>query len=174
MIKQLDYVWLTVSWNNRVITAKCIMYINSIHSTCYSFYHVVLVKFYCDVISKSCLQLISTLIDTFFSKFRAFYWNKEEEEGMAQWTNLQWIIRFVNQMLLYITCEKSWGLHLAEPGLMAGRLVAWLVDKIWARLEILKACCSADLTAPIRYGFLATTKSPKNLTNATLQSYRIC
>ena len=38
---------------------------------------------------------------------------------------------------LYITCEKSGGLHLAEPGLTAGRLA----DEIWARLEILKACC---------------------------------
>ena len=28
-------------------------------------------------------------------------------------------------------------LHLAEPGLTAG----WLADEIWARLEILKACC---------------------------------
>ena len=36
-------------------------------------------------------------------------------------------------MQLYITCEKSGGLYLAEPGLMA--------DEIWARLEILKACC---------------------------------
>ena len=37
----------------------------------------------------------------------------------------------------YITCEKSGGLPLAEPRLMAGRLA----DKIWARLEIIKACC---------------------------------
>ena len=32
----------------------------------------VLVKFHCDVITRSCLQPINTLIDTFFSKFRAF------------------------------------------------------------------------------------------------------
>ena len=32
-----------------------------------SFYHVVFVKFYCDVINRSRLQLISTSIDTFFS-----------------------------------------------------------------------------------------------------------
>ena len=37
----------------------------------------------------------------------------------------------------YITCEKSGGLHLAEPGLKAGRQA----DKIWARLEISKAYC---------------------------------
>ena len=45
--------------------------------------------------------------------------------------------KFVNWTQLYITCEKSGGLHLAEPGLMAG----WLADEIWARFEILKASC---------------------------------
>ena len=28
--------------------------------------------------------------------------------------------KFVTRMQLYITCEKSGGLHLAEPGLTAG------------------------------------------------------
>ena len=66
---------------------------------------------------------------------------------MAQWTNLQQIEKFVNRtrLYIYVTCEKSGGLHLPEPGLMAG----WLAgrpsvcpaDEIWARLEILKACC---------------------------------
>ena len=56
---------------------------------------------------------------------------------MAQWKNLQWIEKFVNGTRLYITCEKSGGLHLAEPGLTAG----WLTDEIWVRLKILKACC---------------------------------
>ena len=45
---------------------------------------------------------------------------------------------------LYITCEKSGSLHLVEPGLMAGRQSvhpsSHPADKIWARLEILKAC----------------------------------
>ena len=41
---------------------------------------------------------------------------------MAQWTNLQRTKKFVNPMRLYITCEKSGGLHLAEPGLTAGWL----------------------------------------------------
>ena len=45
---------------------------------------------------------------------------------MAQWMNLQRIENFVNGTRLYITCEKSGGLHLAEPGLMAGRLAGWL------------------------------------------------
>ena len=44
---------------------------------------------------------------------------------MAQWTDLQWIEKFVNQMQLYATCEKSGGLHLAEPGLTAG----WLAGR---------------------------------------------
>ena len=56
---------------------------------------------------------------------------------MTQWTDIQWIEKFVNRTRLYATCEKSGGLCLAEPSLMAG----WLADKIWARLEILKACC---------------------------------
>ena len=56
---------------------------------------------------------------------------------MAQWTNLQQIENFVNWTQLYITCEKSGGLDLAESGLTAGRLA----DEIWTRLEILKACC---------------------------------
>ena len=43
-----------------------------IHGTRYSFYHMVLVKYYCDVINRSCLQFINALIDTFFSKLHAF------------------------------------------------------------------------------------------------------
>ena len=62
---------------------------------------------------------------------------------MAQWANLQQIEKFVNRMRLYITCEKSGGLHLAEPGLTAGWPSVCLADEIWARLEILKACCTS-------------------------------
>ena len=40
---------------------------------------------------------------------------------MVQWTNLLWIEKFVTRMQLYMICEKSGGLHLAEPGLTAGR-----------------------------------------------------
>ena len=39
---------------------------------------------------------------------------------MAQWTNLQRIEKFQNRTRLYITCGKSGGLYLAEPGLTAG------------------------------------------------------
>ena len=56
---------------------------------------------------------------------------------MAQWMNLQRMEKFVNGTQLYITCEKSGSLDLAESGLTAG----WQADEIWARLEILKACC---------------------------------
>ena len=45
---------------------------------------------------------------------------------MAQLTNLQRTKKFVNWLQLYIACGKSGGLHLAEPGLMAGRLADWL------------------------------------------------
>ena len=45
---------------------------------------------------------------------------------MAQWMNLQRIEKFVNGMRLYITCKKSGGLHLVEPGLTAG----WPADEI--------------------------------------------
>ena len=60
---------------------------------------------------------------------------------MAQWKDLQWIEKFVNRMQLYATCEKSGGLHLAEPGLTVGWQAGRLADKIWTRFEILKACC---------------------------------
>ena len=60
---------------------------------------------------------------------------------MVQGTNLQWIEKFINGMRLYITCEKSGGLHLAEPGLTVGWQAGRLTDEIWARFEILKASC---------------------------------
>ena len=59
---------------------------------------------------------------------------------MVHWTNLQRIKIFVNPARLYIISERSGGLHLVEPGLMAGRQSGSLADEIWMRLEILKAC----------------------------------
>ena len=44
---------------------------------------------------------------------------------MAQWTNLQRIVKFENRTQFYITCGKSGGLYLAEPGLTAGWLAVW-------------------------------------------------
>ena len=55
--------------------------------------------------------------------------------------NLQRTKKFVNPTQLYITCEKSGGLHQAEPSLTAGRQSVHPADEIWARLEILKAYC---------------------------------
>jgi len=42
---------------------------------------------------------------------------------MAQWTNLQQIENFENPMQLFINYEKSGGLYLAGPGLMAGSML---------------------------------------------------
>ena len=48
---------------------------------------------------------------------------------MAQWTNLQRNNGFVNPTPFPMLCEKSGALHLAEPGLtagrQAGRLAGW-------------------------------------------------
>ena len=51
---------------------------------------------------------------------------------MVQWTNLERIEKFVNCMRLYIiiSCEKSGGLHLTEPGLTAGRLAGRPAEEI--------------------------------------------
>ena len=43
-----------------------------------------LVKFYCDVITRSCLQLINTLIDAFFSKLDAFLVD-QKRPMMVKW-----------------------------------------------------------------------------------------
>jgi len=39
---------------------------------------------------------------------------------MAQWINILWNSRFVNQTQLPFLCEKSGAIALALPGLMAG------------------------------------------------------
>ena len=41
---------------------------------------------------------------------------------MAQWVNRLWNNIFVNPLPLPLLCEISGALHLAQPGLMAGRL----------------------------------------------------
>ena len=65
---------------------------------------------------------------------------------MAQWTNLQRTKIFVNATQMYITCEKYGGLHLAEPELTAGRQADSQANEIWARLDILKACCRSKFS----------------------------
>ena len=59
------------SVNNRVTTTKYIstLIASSMH---YSFYHVVLVKFYCEVITRSCLQLINARSTPFLVNFVPF------------------------------------------------------------------------------------------------------
>ena len=60
--------------------------------------------------------------------------NDQKNNGQNFWEILERIIGKIssiigaglNGMRLYITFEKSGGLHLAEPGLMAG----WLADEI--------------------------------------------
>ena len=48
---------------------------------------------------------------------------------------------------LYITCEKSGGLHLVELGLMAVRLSVYpsIRQTMWARLKILKAAVDQNI-----------------------------
>ena len=56
---------------------------------------------------------------------------------MVQWVNCLWNNIFVNPPPLPLSCEISGALHLALPGLMAGRLA----DKIQADFEIFKIGC---------------------------------
>ena len=56
---------------------------------------------------------------------------------MAQWVNRLWNNIFVNPPPLPLSCEISGALHLAQPGLTAGRLA----DKIQADFEIFKIGC---------------------------------
>ena len=74
------------------------------------FYQVVLVKFYCDVITRTRLQLINTFIDTFFIKFCAFLMEQGKpmmirklDGAVHEFSPDQEIC---NSMQLYITCEK--------------------------------------------------------------------
>ena len=71
MVKQLNFVWLTAEIKEKQLQNTS-EYINRIRRTCYSFYLLVLLKFYSDVITRNCLQLINTSIDTFFRKLCAF------------------------------------------------------------------------------------------------------
>ena len=100
------------------------VFIKSLHM----YYCIAFVKssqIYWYVITRSRLQLINTLIDIFFSRFCAFLTEqrrrrKANDGWMAQWTNFQWINRFVNPTQLYISCKIFKDLHLSELGLMAG------------------------------------------------------
>ena len=65
--------------------------------------------------------------------------------AMAQWVNRLRNKIFVNSPPLPLLCEISGALHLAQPGLTAGRraswLVGWLADEIQMNFEIFKVGC---------------------------------
>ena len=48
---------------------------------------------------------------------------------MAQWVNRLRNNIFINPPPLPLLCEISGDLHLAQPGLMAGRQVGWLAGR---------------------------------------------
>ena len=56
---------------------------------------------------------------------------------MAQWVNCLWNKIFVNPPPLPLLCEISGALHLAQPGLTAGKLA----DEIQVNFEIFKVGC---------------------------------
>ena len=56
---------------------------------------------------------------------------------MAQWVNHLWNNIFINPPPLPLLCEISGALHLAQPGLMAGRQA----DEIQMNFEIFKIGC---------------------------------
>ena len=64
---------------------------------------------------------------------------------MAQWVNCLRNNIFVNPPPLPLLCEISGALHLAQPGLTAGRqagwLADWLADEIQVNFEIFKVGC---------------------------------
>ena len=69
--------------------------------------------------------------------------------AMAQWVNRLRNSIFVNPPPLPLSCEISGALHLAEPGLTAGRqagrqagwLAGWLADDLQVSFEIFKLSC---------------------------------
>ena len=57
---------------------------------------------------------------------------------MAQWINVFRNNGFVNLTQLPLLCRNSRAVALAEPGLMAGWLAGWLIDKMQVNFKILK------------------------------------
>ena len=60
---------------------------------------------------------------------------------MAQWVNRLRNKIFVNPPLLPLLCEISGALHLAQPGLTAGRQAVRPADEIQVNFEIFKVSC---------------------------------
>ena len=61
--------------------------------------------------------------------------------AMAQWVNRLRNSIFVNPPPLPLSCEISGALHLAEPGLTAGRQAGRLADDLRVSFEIFKLSC---------------------------------
>ena len=55
---------------------------------------------------------------------------------MAQWINLFWNSIFVNPPPLPVLCEISGAVHLAEPGLTAGRLAGWQAGRLADEIQV--------------------------------------
>ena len=99
------------------------------------------VKFYCDVIARSHLQLINTSIDTFFSKLDAFLADQKEQAGP----------KMVKRKVDGAVDESSADREIRKSDAVVHNLwkIWWVApsgtgsygrqaDKIW---DILKACC---------------------------------
>ena len=63
---------------------------------------------------------------------------------MAQWVNYLRNNVFVNPLTLPLLCKNSGALHLAQPGLTAGRQVAgrWQADEMQVNFENFKTNCT--------------------------------
>ena len=60
---------------------------------------------------------------------------------MAQWVNHLRNNIFVNPPPLPLLCEVTGALHLAQPGLTAGRQAVCPADEIQVNFEIFKVSC---------------------------------
>ena len=60
---------------------------------------------------------------------------------MAQWVNRLWNKIFVNPPPSPLLCEISGALHLAQPGLTAGRQAVRPADEIQVNFKIFKVGC---------------------------------
>ena len=60
---------------------------------------------------------------------------------MTQWVSHLRNNIFVNPPPLPLLCESSGALHLAQPGLLAGRQAGWQADEIQVNFKIFKVAC---------------------------------
>ena len=79
----------------------------------------------CDVINKAVSLLIHSLV-SFSPCLRRYRRTRKDYDTikgitMAQWTNVNWNNRFINPTPLPWMSEVSGAVHLALPGLTAGR-----------------------------------------------------